>query len=79
MQEVPLAGPADAVPITGRIEMRSDTDIHFWCRVFDISPSQLRRAVQQVGPQVAAVRRHLEVHQPEHPQTGSRWVEDSGF
>ncbi|MED5618103.1 DUF3606 domain-containing protein [Ideonella sp. BN130291] len=74
-QPTPLPATAPAAtlqPDTARIEMRRDTDIAYWCRVLDVSPAELRRAVQHVGPQVAAVRRHLRREPP-------LWVHDSGF
>ena len=74
MENAQPTGSSPSLPLPGgRIEMRQDTDTAFWCRVFDISPAQLRRAVQQVGPQVAEVRRYLAKMQP------PRWPDDSGF
>ncbi|MEW6706286.1 MAG: DUF3606 domain-containing protein [Pseudomonadota bacterium] len=63
----------EALEGSRRIEVRHDLEAAFWCRVFDVSPSELRHAVQQVGPQVAEVRRYLERRHPP-PR-----VEDSGF
>jgi hypothetical protein len=48
-----------ATPGRQRIDMLHDADVHFWCRLFDVTPAQLRYAVQHVGPQADAVRRHL--------------------
>jgi hypothetical protein len=45
-----------------RIDMTSDTDVAYWCRVLDIDHHALRRAVQQVGPRVDAVTRYLASH-----------------
>ena len=42
-----------------RIDMLSDTDVAYWCRVLDVDHHTLRRAVQQVGPRVEAVVRCL--------------------
>jgi len=42
-----------------RIDMLSDTDVAYWCRVLDVDHHTLRRAVQQVGPRVEAVLRCL--------------------
>jgi len=50
---------ADNTPPAPRIDMRSDTDVAYWCRVLDIDHHTLRRAVQQVGPRVDAVTRYL--------------------
>ncbi|UUX94033.1 DUF3606 domain-containing protein [Aquabacterium sp. J223] len=52
--------PTDA----NRIDLASQLDIDFWCGVFHVAPGDLRHAVQQVGPQAAAVRRYLEDHPP---------------
>jgi len=56
-----------------RIEVRRDLEAAYWCRVFDVSRQELRHAVQQVGPQVAEVRRFFERRNPP-PR-----IEDSGF
>ena len=42
---------------TARIDMRSDTDVAYWCRVLDVDHAELRRAVQTVGPRADAVVR----------------------
>jgi hypothetical protein len=42
-----------------RINLLRERDVHYWCRTFDVSPAQLRAAVQHVGPQADAVQRHL--------------------
>ena len=39
---------------TQRIDMTRDFDVAYWCRLFDVDHAQLRRAVQQVGPQASA-------------------------
>jgi len=54
----------DEIDVTGhssaqRIDMTRDVDVAYWCRLFDVDHSQLRRAVQQVGPQAPAVLRYL--------------------
>lgn len=56
-----------------RIEVRRDLEAAYWCRVFGVSPQELRHAVQQVGPQVAAVQRFLGRRNPP-PR-----IDDSGF
>jgi hypothetical protein len=71
---MPELSTSDKVGGGSRIELRHDLEAAYWCRVFDVTPSELRRAIQKVGPQVSAVRRHLE-----HGREGPRWVEDSGF
>ena len=51
--------PPDAGTVH-RIDLRQATDTAYWCRVLGVDTHQLRSAVQQVGPQAAAVRRYLE-------------------
>jgi hypothetical protein len=48
-------GPADRV----RINIEEDYEVQFWSRELGVSRLQLVRAIEQVGPGVAAVRRHL--------------------
>lgn len=42
-----------------RIDLTRQTDVQFWCRVFDVSMDQLRDAVHHAGHQVDAVERYL--------------------
>jgi len=56
-----------------RINMVSDTDVAYWCRVLDVDPHTLRRAVQQVGPRADAVVRYLAAKHGPGPQY------DTGF
>ena len=45
---------------TGRvIDLTSQTDVQYWCRVFDVSMDELRVAVHRAGHQVEAVQRYL--------------------
>ena len=45
---------------TGRlIDLKSQTDVQYWCRVFDVSMDELRVAVHHVGHQVEEVERYL--------------------
>jgi hypothetical protein len=41
------------------IDLTRETDVAYWCRIFDVSIDQLRRAVHHAGHQVAEVRRYL--------------------
>jgi hypothetical protein len=41
------------------IDLTSQTDVQFWCRIFDVSMDQLRDAVHHAGHQVPAVERYL--------------------
>jgi hypothetical protein len=43
-----------------RIDLLHDVDVAYWCRLLDVDHSQLRRAVQRVGPRADAVARDLE-------------------
>jgi hypothetical protein len=52
-----LSRPSTDRPVS--IDMLSSADIAYWCRVFDVDMTTLRRAVQQVGPQVQSVRSYL--------------------
>jgi hypothetical protein len=68
-------GP-DTVPSSeqpARIDLTSDTDVAYWCRVLDIDHSQLRRAVQKVGPRADAVVRCIGAQRTPPPEG------DSGF
>ncbi|MEO8296768.1 MAG: DUF3606 domain-containing protein [Burkholderiales bacterium] len=43
-----------------RIDLLDGADVAYWCRVLAVDMHELRRAVQQAGPQAAAVRTVLE-------------------
>jgi hypothetical protein len=47
---------ADSVRV---IDLTSQTDVQFWCRVFDVSMDQLRDAVHHAGHQADEVERYL--------------------
>jgi hypothetical protein len=47
-----------------RIDLTSQTDVQFWCRIFDVSMDQLRDAVHHAGHQVEAVERYLREKKP---------------
>jgi hypothetical protein len=42
-----------------RIDLTRQTDVQYWCRVFDVSMDQLREAVHHAGHQVEEVQRYL--------------------
>ena len=45
---------------TGRlIDLTSQTDVQYWCRVFDVSMDELRVAVHHAGHKVEEVERYL--------------------
>jgi hypothetical protein len=41
------------------IDLTRQTDVQFWCRIFDLSMDELREAVHHAGHQVAEVERWL--------------------
>jgi hypothetical protein len=47
---------------SARIDLTHQTDVQFWCRVFDVSMDQLRVAVHHAGHQAEAVERYLREH-----------------
>lgn len=50
------SNPSDA---GRRIDLTRQTDVQFWCRVFDVSMDQLRDAVHHAGHQADEVERYL--------------------
>ena len=42
-----------------RIDLTRETDVLFWCRVFDVDMAELRDAVHHAGHQVEEVERYL--------------------
>ena len=42
-----------------RIDLLSQTDAQYWCRIFDVSPEELRDAVHHAGHQADEVERYL--------------------
>ena len=42
-----------------RIDLTRETDVLYWCRIFDVSMEQLRDAVHHAGHQPDAVERYL--------------------
>ena len=47
-----------------RIDLMRESDVAYWCRIFDVSIDQLREAVRHAGPRVPEVRRYLVLHPP---------------
>lgn len=41
------------------IDLTRETDVAYWCRIFDVSIDELREAVQHAGHEPAEVQRHL--------------------
>jgi hypothetical protein len=41
------------------IDLTRAADVAYWCRIFDLSPEQLRDAVHHAGHQVPEVWRYL--------------------
>lgn len=52
-----------STPVSGgpsfTIDMVSQLDVDYWCQIFNVSPEQLREAVQQVGHEAVDVARYL--------------------
>jgi hypothetical protein len=46
-------------PESQQIDIHSEQDLQQWSRKFDVSPEQLKEAVQAVGTQAADVEDHL--------------------
>jgi hypothetical protein len=49
-----------------RIDLMRQTDVVYWCRIFDVTIEQLREAVHHAGHQVHEVQRYLQ-----HKVTGA--------
>jgi hypothetical protein len=41
------------------VDLTNQTDVQFWCRVFDVSMDELRNAVHHAGHKVEDVERYL--------------------
>jgi len=46
-------------PESQQIDINSEQDLHQWSRKLDVSPEQLKEAVQAVGPLATNVEDHL--------------------
>ena len=44
------------------IDLTHETDVAYWCRIFDVSAAQLREGVQHAGHQAEDVQRWLREH-----------------
>lgn len=42
-----------------RINVNQDHELYDWAKKFGVSPADLRRAVEEVGPMAEDVRKHL--------------------
>lgn len=51
-----IPGPTETPRL---IDLTNQTDVQFWCRVFDVDMAQLRDAVHHAGHQVDEVERYL--------------------
>jgi hypothetical protein len=51
-----MRGPADRM----RINLHEEYEVRYWTAVLGVTVSELRAAVDEVGPMVADVRRHLD-------------------
>ena len=54
-----------------RIDLTRETDVAYWCRIFDVSIDQLRHAVHHAGHQVPEIRRYLSQQLPPATANGS--------
>ena len=52
---------SDAPPV---IDLTSQTDVQYWCRIFDVSMAQLREAVHHAGHLAEEVQRYLTQQKP---------------
>lgn len=57
------SSPADRPRL---IDLTQQTDVQFWCRVFDLSMDELREAVRHAGHQVEEVERWLRTKRQQH-------------
>jgi hypothetical protein len=46
-------------PDARHINLHDNQEVRYWCAVFNVTPSQLRHAVEQSGPSAHAVLRYL--------------------
>jgi len=58
-----LPPQAESLP-SRRIDLTRETDVAYWCQIFNVSIEELREAVQHAGPQADEVRRYLASHPP---------------
>lgn len=58
-EETAMDDTAPGTDPARRIDLTRETDVNFWCRVFDVSREQLRDAVHHAGHQADAVERYL--------------------
>ena len=52
-------GLARDTAMEGRIDVQNASDLRYWCEKLHASEDELRRAVDQVGPDAEKVREHL--------------------
>jgi hypothetical protein len=46
-------------PDRGKINMRSDDEVMYWCKHLGVSPTQLQKLVEKVGNSAKAVEKEL--------------------
>lgn len=63
-QEIAMKDNELRTEATRRIDLTRETDVLFWCRVFDISMEELRQAVHHAGHEVDEVERYLRQREP---------------
>lgn len=51
-----------------RIDLRLEHERLYWCKKFQVTPEQLREAVEAAGPLAGAVQRYLQLHGARAPR-----------
>jgi putative NADH-flavin reductase len=59
-----VMNPPPELVVAQRIDLLRQTDVAYWCRIFDVTIDELREAVRHAGHHVAEVRRYLISHPP---------------
>ena len=60
----PMEETSRPVDSSRRIDLTKETDVAYWCRIFDVDREQLREAVRHAGHQVDEVQRYLSAKGP---------------
>ena len=50
---------SSATETNRRIDLTKQTEVQYWCRIFDVGMDELREAVHHAGHQVDEVERYL--------------------
>lgn len=57
-----LEAAADAASALEPIDLTRETVVAYWCRILNVSPAQLRDAVQHAGHRPEDVQRYVREH-----------------